>query len=115
MCLCTGMLAPSKVEAMKLDLSNKIIQPEKMSKPIVVLAYSGGLDTSYCIKYLTEEKGLSVHAALVDTGGFQPDEIKRIEAMAISLGAEHFVYLNAVQRYYNACIRYLIYGNVLAE
>ncbi len=115
MCLCTGMLAPSKVEAeaMKLDLSKRIIQPEKMSKPIVVLAYSGGLDTSYCIKYLTAEKDLAVHAALVDTGGFDPDEIKRIEELALSLGAEKFIHLNAVQRYYNACIRYLIYGNVL--
>lgn len=113
MCLCTGMLAPSKVEAMQLDLTNKILQPGKMSKPIVVLAYSGGLDTSYCIKYLTEEKGLAVHAALVDTGGFSADEIKKVEEKALALGAEKFIHLNAVQRYYNACIRYLIYGNVL--
>jgi len=113
MCLCTGMLAPSKAESMKLDLSTQIIQPQKMSKPTVVLAFSGGLDTSYCIKYLTQEKNLTVHAALVDTGGFDEAEIKRVEALALELGAEKFIHLNAVPRYYKSCLKYLIYGNVL--
>lgn len=84
-----------------------------MSKPIVVLAYSGGLDTSYCIKYLTIEKGMSVHAVLVDTGGFTADEIKAIEEKAYLLGATKFVHKYTVPRYYAACVRYLIYGNIL--
>ncbi len=112
MCLCTGMLAPSKNEAMKLDLSNLIIE-KNMSKPIVVLAYSGGLDTSYCIKYLSVEKELAVHAVLVDTGGFSTAEVEQIRQRAIALGAKEFVHLDAVERYYAACVRYLIYGNVL--
>ena len=50
-----------------------------MSKPKVILAFSGGLDTSFCVKYLTEERGMEVHSALVDTGGFSPEELKAIE------------------------------------
>ncbi|NND08167.1 MAG: argininosuccinate synthase [Saprospiraceae bacterium] len=84
-----------------------------MSKSIVVLAYSGGLDTSYCIKYLTEEKGMTVHAVLVDTGGFSKEEIKTIEEKAYLLGAAKFVHKYTVPRYYKACVRYLIYGNIL--
>ncbi len=84
-----------------------------MSKPIVVLAYSGGLDTSYCIKYLTEEKNLSVHAALVDTGGFDEFDIKMVEEKAYALGATKFIHLDAIPRYYQSCVKYLIYGNIL--
>ena len=50
----------------------------------VVLAFSGGLDTSYCAKYLTIEKGLEVHSAIVNTGGFSKDELIEIEKKAIS-------------------------------
>ncbi len=57
-----------------------------MSKPKVILAFSGGLDTSFCVKYLTEERGMEVHSALVDTGGFSPAELKTIEEKAYSLG-----------------------------
>ena len=53
-----------------------------MSKPKVILAFSGGLDTSFCVKYLTEERGMEVHSALVDTGGFSPEELKTIEEKA---------------------------------
>ncbi len=80
---------------------------------LVVLAYSGGLDTSYCIKYLTREKGYEVHAVLVDTGGFSKEEIDDVERKAIDLGASKFIHLNAIERYYRDCIRYLIFGNVL--
>ncbi|MEL6923624.1 MAG: argininosuccinate synthase domain-containing protein [Bacteroidota bacterium] len=79
----------------------------------VVLAYSGGLDTSYCVKYLSEEKGLDVHCAIVDTGGFSESELKAVEEKAWLLGAKSFTRIDAVQDYYDQCIRYLIYGNVL--
>lgn len=80
---------------------------------VVVLAYSGGLDTSYCIKYLTEEKNLEVHAVLVDTGGFSAEQIAEVSEKALQLGASKFEHINAIERYYRSCIRYLIYGNVL--
>ena len=79
----------------------------------VVLAYSGGLDTSFCIKYLTKEKGYEVHALTVDTGGFTPEQLQAMEARAYELGAVSFKAVDAVQDFYNRCIRYLIYGNVL--
>ena len=79
----------------------------------VVLAYSGGLDTSYCVKYLSEEKGLEVHAVIVDTGGFSNEELKTVEEKAYFLGAKSFTIIRAVEDYYDRCIRYLIYGNVM--
>ena len=56
-----------------------------MSKPKVILAFSGGLDTSFCVKYLKEDRGMEVHSALVDTGGFSKEELKAIEEKAYSL------------------------------
>ncbi|RMG79718.1 MAG: argininosuccinate synthase [Bacteroidetes bacterium] len=79
----------------------------------VVLAYSGGLDTSYCIKYLSAEKGLEVHAVMVDTGGFSAADIQAAKARAEQLGAHSFTLVDMVHTYYEKCIRYLIYGNVL--
>ena len=79
----------------------------------VVLAYSGGLDTSFCIKYLTVEKGAEIHAVMVDTGGFSEQDIKIAEEKAYALGAVSFTLLDAVEEYYEKCIKYLIYGNVL--
>lgn len=78
-----------------------------------MLAYSGGLDTSYCVKYLTKEKNLEVHAVLVDTGGFTKEEIEGVRERALALGASSFQAIDAVQNYYQSCIRYLVYGNVL--
>jgi len=83
-----------------------------MSKK-VVLAFSGGLDTSYCVKYLKDEKGLEVYSAIVDTGGFTKDELKEIEAKAYELGVAKHVTLDVVNQYYGDCIKYLIFGNVL--
>ncbi|MDF0693045.1 argininosuccinate synthase [Aquirufa ecclesiirivi] len=84
-----------------------------MSKPKVILAFSGGLDTSFCVKYLSEERGMEVHSALVDTGGFSPEELKAIEAKAYALGVSSHVTLDVVDSYYQDCLRYLVYGNVL--
>ena len=79
----------------------------------VVLGFSGGLDTSYCVKYLTEEKGYEVHSIVVNTGGFSEEELKQIEAHAYSLGVSSHKSVNAVKSYYDSIIKYLIYGNVL--
>ena len=79
----------------------------------VVLAYSGGLDTSFCVKYLTEDKGLEVHALTVNTGGFTPEELEVMEKKAYQLGAKSFKAVNAVPGYYDRCVKYLIFGNIL--
>ena len=79
----------------------------------VVLGFSGGLDTTYCVKYLTEEKGYEVHSILVNTGGFDKIELARIEAHAKKLGVKSHTTIEATTDYYNRIIRYLIYGNVL--
>ncbi|HRO71381.1 MAG TPA: argininosuccinate synthase, partial [Chitinophagaceae bacterium] len=83
-----------------------------MSKK-VVLGFSGGLDTSYCVKYLSEEKGYQVHSIIVNTGGFSDEELRQIEAHAYSLGVSSHKTVDAVKSYYDSIIRYLIYGNVL--
>jgi argininosuccinate synthase len=84
-----------------------------MSDHKVVLAYSGGLDTSFCVKYLTKEKGLEVHAVIINTGGFSEAELKVIEKKAYELGAKSFEAIDVTHKYYEECLKYLIYGNVL--
>ena len=79
----------------------------------VVLAYSGGLDTSYCVKYLSEEMGFEVYTALANTGGFTPGELAAIEEKAYALGARRHVTLDVTAEYYDKCIKYMIFGNVL--
>ncbi len=79
----------------------------------VVLAFSGGLDTSYCAIYLAKEMGLEVHAALANTGGFSPEELERIERRAKGLGVKSYVALDVAQDYYQHAIKYMVFGNVL--
>lgn len=79
----------------------------------VVLGFSGGLDTSFCVKYLTDDLGYEVHSIIVNTGGFSADELKQIEAHALSLGVKSHKAVDAVRSYYDSIIRYLIYANVL--
>src|SRR6186713_2833845 len=79
----------------------------------VVLGFSGGLDTSYCVKYLTEEKGYEVHSVIVNTGGFTEEELAEIEKRAFNLGVKSHKAVNTVRSYYDNVIRYLIFGNVL--
>jgi len=79
----------------------------------VVLGFSGGLDTTYCVKYFTEEKGYEVHSVIVNTGGFTEDELKKIEAHAYRLGVQSHTSIDAVRSYYDTMIRYLVFGNVL--
>jgi len=84
-----------------------------MSDKKIVLGFSGGLDTTYCVKYLTEEKGFEVHSIIVNTGGFTDDELKKIEAHAYKLGVKTHTAVDAVKGYYNRIIKYLIFGNCL--
>ncbi|NDV94007.1 argininosuccinate synthase [Dysgonomonas sp. 521] len=82
-------------------------------KKKVVLAFSGGLDTSFCAKYLSADLGYEVYTAIANTGGFSPDELKIIEEKAYKLGAAKHVSLDITQEYYEKSIKYMIYGNVL--
>lgn len=79
----------------------------------VVLAFSGGLDTSFCVKYLSVEKGMEVHSVFINTGGFTPEEEKAVEEKACALGVVHHESINVSDAYYRDCIRYMIYGNML--
>jgi len=79
----------------------------------VVLAYSGGLDTTYCAIYLSKELGLEVHAVTIQTGGFSSAELQQIEQRAYALGVASFKVIDVTQQYYSQCIRFLVYGNVL--
>ena len=83
-----------------------------MEKKKVVVAFSGGLDTSYAVKYLSQE-GWEVYAACADTGGFTPQQLKTNEENAYKLGAKAFAALDVKQEYYSKSIRYMVFGNVL--
>ena len=67
---------------------------------------------SYCVKYLSEEKGYEVHSIIVNTGGFTEDELKKIEAHAYKLGVKTHTTVDAVKGYYDSIIKYLVFGNV---
>lgn len=82
-------------------------------KKKVVLAFSGGLDTSFCAKYLSADLGYEVYTAIANTGGFTADELKVIEQKAYKLGAAKHVSLDITQEYYEKSIKYMIFGNVL--
>lgn len=79
----------------------------------VVLAFSGGLDTSFCSIYLSQDLGLEVHSVIVNTGGFSEDELKNIEERAYKMGVVSHAVVDETENFYNHCVRYLIYGNVL--
>jgi len=82
-------------------------------KKKVVLAFSGGLDTSYCAKYLSKEKNLDVYSVLVNTGGFTVEELDEIKIRAENLGVIQHENIDVTEKYYKNCIRYLVYGNIL--
>lgn len=84
-----------------------------MSKKKVVLAYSGGLDTTYCALYLSKELNYEVHAVTVNTGGFSDAEISEIETRAKHLGVTSYTCIDSVKSYYESCVKYLLFGNVL--
>ena len=82
-------------------------------KEKVVLAFSGGLDTSFCAKYLSEEKGYEVYTAVANTGGFTDRELEIIEEKAYRLGAVKHVAIDVTREYYEKSIKYMVFGNVL--
>ena len=83
------------------------------AKKKVVVAFSGGLDTSFTVMYLAKEKGYEVYAACANTGGFSPEQLKQNEENAYKLGATKYVTLDVTREYYDKSLRYMIYGNVL--
>jgi argininosuccinate synthase len=84
-----------------------------MMKKKVVLAFSGGLDTSFCCIYLSRDRDLEVHSVIVNTGGFSEEELQQIEKRAYALGVASHAVVDETMNYYESCIKYLIYGNVL--
>ncbi|WP_116963717.1 argininosuccinate synthase [Fastidiosibacter lacustris] len=100
-CLCTGML---------YEPNNHKPKEQKMK---VIVAFSGGLDTSFCVKYLQQEKNLEVHTVTVNTGGFSKFDLAEIEKRAYQLGATTHQNIDATNDFYNHCVKYLIFGNVL--
>ena len=80
---------------------------------IVVLGFSGGLDTTYCAKYLSNEMGYEIHSVIVNTGGFSEEELKKIEAHAFKLGVKSHTAVDAVKGYYERIIKFLVFGNCL--
>ena len=85
----------------------------KSKKKKVVVAFSGGLDTSYTVMYLAKEKGYEVYAACADTGGFSKAQLKANEENAYKLGAKAYVTIDVTKEYYEKSIKYMVYGNVL--
>jgi len=82
-------------------------------KKKVALAFSGGLDTSFCVKYLSQEKNLEVHSVFINTGGFSTNEEKEIEKRAFDLGVERHENIDVSEQYYQQCIRFMVYGNMM--
>jgi argininosuccinate synthase len=83
-----------------------------MSKKVVI-GFSGGLDTSYCVKYFTDELNYEVHSIIVNTGGFSKEELDQIEKHAKALGVASHTTVDATKSYYDSIIKYLVFGNVL--
>ncbi|MBR4970105.1 MAG: argininosuccinate synthase [Alistipes sp.] len=84
-----------------------------MEKKKVVLAFSGGLDTSFCVKYLTDDLGYEVYTAIANTGGFSDEELASIEERAYRLGSKQHATLDITEEYYERSIKYMVFGNVL--
>jgi argininosuccinate synthase len=82
-------------------------------KQKVALAFSGGLDTSFCVKYLGLEKHLEVHSVFINSGGFSKQEEEKIEMRARSLGVATHISIDVSETYYQKCIRYLVFGNMM--
>ena len=84
-----------------------------MEKKKLVVAFSGGLDTSYTVMYLAKEMGYEVYAACANTGGFSPEQLKKNEENALLLGAKEYVTLDVTKQYYEKSLKYMVWGNVL--
>jgi argininosuccinate synthase len=84
-----------------------------MDKKKIVLAFSGGLDTSYCVPYLKQKYDAKIHTVLVNTGGFEEKELSQKEEHAYDLGADVHKNIEKTKEFYDDVIKYLIFGNVL--
>ncbi|NCU05744.1 MAG: argininosuccinate synthase [Chitinophagaceae bacterium] len=84
-----------------------------MANKKIVLGFSGGLDTTYCAKYLSEDLGYEIHSVIVNTGGFSEEELQKIEAHAYKLGVKSHTTVDAVKGYYERIIKFLVFGNCL--
>ena len=84
-----------------------------MEQKKVVVAFSGGLDTSYTVMYLSKEMGYEVYAACANTGGFSPEQLKKNEENALLLGAKEYVTLDVTKQYYEKSLKYMVWGNLL--
>jgi argininosuccinate synthase len=104
-----------KISALKIqlyiDMNNK--SETKANRKKVVVAFSGGLDTSFTVMYLVKEMGYEVYAACADTGGFSKEQLKANEENARKLGAKEYVTIDVTKEYYEKSLKYMIYGNVL--
>jgi argininosuccinate synthase len=99
------------MQPVRVIKKEETIYMEKKKK--VVVAFSGGLDTSFTVMYLAKEKGYEVYAACANTGGFSPEQLKQNEENAYKLGAKEYVTIDVTREYYDKSLRYMIYGNVL--
>ncbi|WP_185882709.1 argininosuccinate synthase domain-containing protein [Blattabacterium cuenoti] len=114
MCLCTGLLyKPEKNHNTKKRIKHQNTKNHVLNiGDKIVLAYSGGLDTSFCLKYLKQQK-YEVHTVIVNTGGFNQEELEQIKNRALSIGSLSHKSIDGVEEYYQNCIKYLIFGNIL--
>lgn len=124
-CLCVGLLydpaenhphTKTHTQHTANNITTRKHNPQPMTLPAkkkVVLAFSGGLDTSFAVKYLSEECGYEVYTAIANTGGFDKKELDAIRQRALALGAHEHATLDVTQQYYDRSIRYMVYGNIL--
>lgn len=97
----------------KIDSLGQMPQSDRVGRKKLVLAYSGGLDTSYCAVHLSKDKGFEVHAVSVNTGGFTQSEIDSIQDKSYKMGVTSYTNIDAVKIFYQKVVKYLVFGNVL--
>ncbi|WP_119328990.1 argininosuccinate synthase [Cysteiniphilum halobium] len=122
-CLCTGMLydpVRKQIERKEQQEQQNILQNQqdkqshkRKQQMKVIVAFSGGLDTSFCVKYLQQEHGLEVHTVTVNTGGFSLVELAQIERRAYQLGAKTHQSIDVTKDFYQECVKFLIFANAL--
>ena len=113
-CLCTALLYdPAEHPDDEIKIKQIMDDNNQKKREKVVLAFSGGLDTSFCVKYLSEDCGYDVYTAIANTGGFGPEELEQIRKRALELGAVEHASIDITQEYYDKSIKYMVMGNVL--